>query len=98
MAAFFLPATHTATLATHAPSSLSHPNVCTILAARAWPPEYYLLFPFMARCPAGGCQHTSLPARTHTDTLTSPALHSQEHGAMGDLIHTHGWRPSWQVS
>ena len=30
-------------------SSLRHPNVLGITAARAWPPEYYLIFPFMAR-------------------------------------------------
>lgn len=30
-------------------SSFDHPNVCGLVAARAWPPEYYLLFPFMAR-------------------------------------------------
>ena len=30
-------------------STLEHPNVLGIVAARAWPPEYYLIFPLMAR-------------------------------------------------
>jgi len=45
--------------------------VCTILAARAWPPEYYLLFPFLVRFPVlAECLSAHAPADSHVCTLS----------------------------
>lgn len=85
-------------------SEMQHPNVCSLVAARAWPPEYYLVFPYMVR--PGSLLSTERPApaarRLRRRRFLSPPKSQrwrpvQENGSLGDLIHNQQWRPSRQV-
>ena len=71
-------------------STLEHANVLGIVAARAWPPEYYLIFPLMARRRLRGA------ARCASRKLTR-AARPQERGSLAELLHEQRLRPTWQA-
>lgn len=82
---------------------MHHPNVCSVISARAWPPEYYLVFPYMARSGLALIVHCSdlFRALSLSPCLPVPShmhSHLQENGSLGDLLHNQRWRPSRQVA